>query len=332
MRRSAPIALLVLATAWAGASLAAPVAVDFINASRPTRCAEEDNIDVRLQGLGIAAFRIVATHPPYIDQVHEDSTAPDFTACDMSHDPVFHFTPRTTVLYEDATYRLVGHTFATFWRPDVVDFDVAGRREPGLHLVQLSRRNEPRDIEILVVYPADGYWRAKPLPPHTLPDTAYGSSFLFGPIDTSTRPFVAIRRIAFDPAALRFTLTFANGTQGVLSVTEASRAQTSLALSIDPPLPAGRPFAALRSMFTTVAQADVAEAAWPTQAGAGLQAFWQAAPILDFQRAQAPAARFGRTQPSHHNLSAPDLVFDTFSTTAPRASAPPRTEPVHAAN
>jgi hypothetical protein len=32
----------------------------------------------------------------------------------------------------------------------------------------------------------------------------------------------------------------------------------------------------------------------------------------------APSARFGRIKPSRHNLSAPDLVFDEFSTAASR--------------
>jgi hypothetical protein len=59
-----------------------------------------------------------------------DSTAPDFTACDMSQRPAaFPFAPRTVVLHEDADIRLVGHTFPSFWRPEVVDFEVGGRTE-----------------------------------------------------------------------------------------------------------------------------------------------------------------------------------------------------------
>ena len=91
---------------------AAAVAVDFVNASRPTRCAEEDNVYVKLLGPGVTSFRISAEHPPYIAAVSKDSTAPDFTHCDMSQDPSFPFAPRTVMLYEDAHIRLVGHTFA----------------------------------------------------------------------------------------------------------------------------------------------------------------------------------------------------------------------------
>jgi len=220
---------LACARVWAGE----PVAVSVVNASRPTRCAEEDNVHVKLLGPGVGRFVIRAQHPPYISLVQTDSTAPDFTACDMSQDPSFPFTPRTVVLHEDTDIRLVGHRFPSFWRPDVVDFTVGGRTETGLHLVQLIRRRVQGEVEVLVVYPADGYWRVKPLPPPSLPDTAYGSSFLFGPIEESSRPFVAIRRIGFDPATLTFRVDFRDGTRGMLAVASATPEQTLLALTTD---------------------------------------------------------------------------------------------------
>src|SRR6185436_8759272 len=101
------------------------------NASRPTRCAEEDNVYVKLVAPGVTSFRVSAEHPQYIAAVKRDRTAPDFTHCDMSHDPRFDFAPRTVILHEDADIRLVGHSFSSFWRPDVVDFSVGERNEPG---------------------------------------------------------------------------------------------------------------------------------------------------------------------------------------------------------
>jgi hypothetical protein len=307
MNRAALISLLFLA---GGHCVAEPVAVDFLNASYATRCAEEDNVYVKLQAAGVTSFRISAEHPPYITAIRKDSTAPDFTACDMSRDPRFQFEPRKVILYQDARIRLVGHRFATFWRPDVVDFHVGKRNERGLHLVQLIMRGPRGDIEILVVYPGDGYWRVKPLPPRALRDTAYGSSFLFGPIEEEMRPYVAIRSITFEPATMTFRLSFRNGTSGVVTVTDATPVSTRLALDLDPPVAMDGPFAALRSMFVTPAQADVAVAAWPGEEAA--------TPILEFRRMNAPSARFGRIKPSRHNLSAPDLVFDEFATAASR--------------
>ena len=333
--RSLALSMALLAAGCAAISgtssttVAASVAtsVDFVNDSRPTRCAEEDNVYVKLTGPAISTFRIRAEHPPYLADITTDLTAPDFTACDMSNDPSFAFEPRTTVLYEDASIRLVGHRFSSFWRPEVVDFKVGTRHEPGLHLVQLLRRgiapgvtaNRPRvsptgrdagnELEILVVYPADGYWRAKPLPPVFLDDTAYGSSFLIGPIAEDGRPYVAIREIEFEPATQTFRLHFRNGTRGTLTVAEATRSGIDLAITLDTPLPADQPFAALRSMFVTTRQADVAVAVWPqTQPAQSAQA-----PIMDVTRIRAPAARFGRIEPSTHNLSAPDMVFEGFS-------------------
>ena len=304
MKRTAARTLICLAGLVAHCASAA-VAVDFVNASRVTRCAEEDNIYVKLVAPGVTSFRVSAEHPPYIAAVKKDSTAPDFTHCDMSQDPRFSFTPRTVILHEDTDIRLVGHSFASFWRPDVVDFSVGEKNESGLHLVQLLKRRPQGDVEILVVYPADGYWRAKPLPPPTLPDTAYGSSFLFGPVEESTRPFVAIRSIAFEPATMTFRLAFRNETRGVLKVAAVTGASLTLAVALDSEVPPGRPFAALRSMFVTPAQADVSIAAW---------AEGKVAPILDFSRVNARSARFGRIAPSRHNLSAPDLIFDEFAT------------------
>lgn len=301
-RATLAIPLLLAACICTQAAIAA-VAVDFVNASRATRCAEEDNVYVKILGAGVSAFRIGAEHPPYIASVKIDSIAPDFSHCDMSQDPQFHFVARTVTLYDDAAIRLVGHTFPTNWRPDVVDFIVDGKTERGLHLVQLLKRGTPRDIEILVVYPADGYWRAKPLPPAALEDSAYGSSFLFGPIEESSRPFVAIREIVFDAATLTFRLAFRNGGRATLTVNDATRARLSLALTLDPPAGAEQPFAALRSMFVTPLQADTAIAAWP----GGV-----AAPILGFNRINTPVARFGRIEQSQHNLSAPDMVFEDF--------------------
>jgi hypothetical protein len=307
----------LIASAWLGlAVLVGPtggmaadrVSVDFIDASKPTRCAEEDNIYVKVEAQGVRSFSLSAEHPPYIGAVSTDSTAPDFTHCDMSGDPKHAFTPRTLTLFENSAIRLVGHTFNNFWRPDIVDVKVGTKVERGLHLLQLLRREPKADIEILVVYPADGYWRAKPLPPSQLADSAYGSSFLFGPIDEDQRPYVAIRSIEFDPLALRFTLGFRDGSRGVLWVAEASPVRTRVVMELSSPSPAARPFAALRSMFVTLDNADASLAAWRDASGDA-----RSAPILGFGKIHASSARFGRDHPSRHNLSAPDHVFGNFS-------------------
>lgn len=287
-----------------------PVAtVVFVDASRPTRCAEEDNVYVRIEGTGISRFRIVGEHPAYLSTVTTDSTAPDFTACDMSADPVFRFRPARVVLHEDATLRVVGHRFGTFWRPGAVPMTVGGRRADGLHLIQLVRRGADRDVEMLVLYPSDGYWRLKPAPPAHLPDTAYGSSFLIGPVQERGRPIVALRRIALDPATLTFALTFGDGSRGSLRIDEWSPRRIALDVRLEPRGSRPTAFAALRSMYVSDDNADVARVIRDVGGNTRLE------PVIGFGRFEATGARFGRTVPSRHNLSAPDVVFEGFERT-----------------
>jgi hypothetical protein len=310
--RRAPLRLwraLLTATMLAISSVSLSAGADFINASQFTRCAEEDNVYVKVQAAGIHRFSIVAEHPHYVRAITTDSTAPDFTHCDMSGDPRFRFTPLTTVLYEDHSIRLVGHRFDTFWRGEQVDFWVGDRNVPGLHLVQLLRKGE-RDIEILVVYPADGYWRAKPLPPAQLPDSAYGSSFLIGPIEEDGRPLVRFRSLRFNPQGLRFDLQFADASRGRLSVVSDTREKTELSVELERASTAHSPFAALRSMFVTIDNSDASIAQWNDASGRQ-----QRLPIMEFDRFRAVSGRFGRVEASRHNLSAPDHVFEQFSTT-----------------
>ena len=51
-------ALLLGVIALLAHGAAAAVSVDFVNASRTTRCAEEDNVYVKMVGSGIASFRL----------------------------------------------------------------------------------------------------------------------------------------------------------------------------------------------------------------------------------------------------------------------------------
>jgi len=275
------------------------------NASRRTKCAEEDNVYVRLSGVGIARFAIEALPPPYLATLQKDKTAPDFANCDMSQDVTYPFKRRDLVLYEDRDYRLVGHTYDRFWRPERVPVRVGKKVVSGLHLLQLFRKTEGRWIEVLVVYPSDGYWRAKPLPPPQFADTAYGSSFLIGPIEEDDRPFVPIKSIEFVRRTLEFHLAFKTG-EAVLRLAEASRARTRLEVSLSPA--AGKtPFAALRSMFVSPLQADTAEAVVASTGMAPVTI-----PLPNFALAETGDITFARSVPSEHNTSAPDMRFADF--------------------
>ena len=295
---------LVTATSLAAAD---EIATEAVNHTTPTLCAESDNVDIRLSSSSVRRFRITAVHPPYIGALAVDRTEPDFTGCDMSSDPVFAAPPRRVTIWESADWWLVGHSFATFWRPNVVSVRVDQRVETGLHLLQLWHWHHERSEEVLVLYPADGYWRARPLAPSHLRATAYGSSFLIGPVEVQRRPIVDIRSVSFDPATRRFTLEFTRGGSATLAVEQLGEDRIVLDVTLSTP-PDG-PFAALRSMFVTESNADVARLEW--RAPGAIR--WQSAPASAFERASLVALRAGRDVPSRHNTSAPDLIFDRFA-------------------
>ena len=164
-----------------------------------------------------------------------------------------------------------------------------------------------------MVYPADGYWRARRLPPQNLRWSAYGSSFLIGPVETAGRPFVDIKDVTFDPARRTFTLNFVRGGSATLRLDKLDQERVVLDVALGAPVAADRPFAALRSMYVTEGNADVAQVGWR---GKGNPA-WTQMPVMDFKNANAAELWAGRTVPSRHNTSAPDMVFRDF-TASPR--------------
>jgi len=246
------VALLLLLGAHGAAQAADALAVDVVNASEPTLCAEKDNVYLKLQSGAARRFKIEAVHPAYIGSIVVDRFAPDFTHCDMSSDPVFKFEKRRKTIYETEEWQLVGLTFESFWRPNQVPVRVGDRVESGFHLLQLWTRHQERAEEVLVLYPADGYWRARPLPPQNLRWSAYGSSFLIGPVETDGRPFVDIRDIAFDPATRSFTLNFVRGGSATLRLDKLDQERAIWSAWRRPPRFVKRSCAMLKSSRQTI--------------------------------------------------------------------------------
>ena len=304
------IVALAVALATPADSASDDLAVDVVNASTPTLCAETDNVYLKLLSPDVRRFAIEAAHPAYAGTIAVEHAAADFRSCDLSGDPVHRFVPRRVTIYESEEWQLVGHTYESFWRPNQVPVRVGERVENGLHLIQLWHRFQQRAEEVLVLYPADGYWRARPLPPAHLRWTAYGSSFLVGPIGTGLRPFVDIRDVTFDPASRTFRLALARGGAVALKLATLDQDRIVLEVDLEGRVTAGQPFAALRSMYVTETNADVARLAWRGRADKG----WQEAPIMGFERASVAELWAGRMIPSRHNLSAPDMVFREFRT------------------
>jgi hypothetical protein len=226
----------------------------------------------------------------------------------MSNDPVYHFQKRRLTIYETENWWLVGLTFPSFWRPNQVPVRVGERVETGFHLLQLWTWRDGRADEVLVLYPADGYWRARPLPPQNLRWSAYGSSFLVGPIETAGRPLVDIEDIAFEPETHTFALSFVRGGSATVRLDKLDQDRLVLDVNFSEAIGAEGPFAALRSMFVTEGNADVAHVGWREKGSAA----WNKSPVMEFSRASAAELWAGRLVPSRHNTSAPDMAFRDF--------------------
>ena len=300
----------VVAAAERGEARAEPATVRVHDVSQPTRCAEDDNVSIALSGGEVGAFSLVAEHPRYLTAGMPDQTAPDFTDCDMSGDPKFRYEKFSGVLWDDGRVKVVGYRFESDWRPTQVPVTVGDRTVVGLHLIQMFEYVDGRPIEFLVTYPSDGYWRAKPLPPTDRADTAYGTSFLVGPIEQQGRPIVAIVGLTIDPVARRYDLLFANGSRARLSVVAIDRTRAELRVEFDQPVRDGQPFAGLRSMYVTADNADAARIGWLPAPGTA----WRDRPLTPgvAWEAEAVAARLWRSLPSRHNTSAPEIALRGF--------------------
>ncbi len=304
---SAAIALVMLGMSFACA--AERLVVEVINQSEPTLCAEKDNVSIALVSKAVQSFRIEATHPAYLPTLKADSMAPDFASCDMAADPAFKPTapPRRQTIYEELDTWLVAWTFPSFWRPVTATVRVGDRIERNIHMLQLWVRRPNGGEEVLVLYPQDGYWRLRPLAPQGLAPTAFGSSFLVGPVEEQGRPVVNIKEITFDPDKKAFTLHFERGGSAVVTYSLDPH-RNALEVVFDKPVTAA-PFAVLRSMYITDLNNDVARIAVDGPDSKSRREV----NIMAFGKAFAARVWTGRLSPSQHNTSSPDMMFGGFS-------------------
>jgi hypothetical protein len=284
------------------------LAVEVTNTSEPVLCAEKDNVSINFSSPRVRSFRVEATHPAYIGTMRQDRRAPDWTACeDISAETSDHPHPTMTTLYEDTEIRVTGLSYTHFWRPSDITVQVGDRIERGIHMMQILKRHQDRLEEVLAFYPGDGYWRIRPLPPAHLERSAYGSSFLVGPVEMDARPVVNLEGVAFDPKTMTFTLAFETGGSATVALEELTEERLGLEVTFDRVI-ADRPFATLRSMYVTESSADVARIAAREENARS----WREEPIMNFTRARATDVWMGRLVPSRHNTSAPDMTFSRF--------------------
>src|SRR5689334_21406209 len=161
------------------------LAVDVKNESEPVLCAEKDNVAVSFANKDVRSFRIEAAHPVYLSSGMRNNFEADWTACDMASDPNYKppGAPKKVILYEDSSIWVIGYTLPTFRRPATAKVRIGDRVDDSIHMLQVWIHGADDAEEVLVLYPQDGYWRPRPMTPVNMRSTAYGSSFLVGPIE-----------------------------------------------------------------------------------------------------------------------------------------------------
>jgi hypothetical protein len=302
-----------------------PLAVEVTNASTSEACAEKDNVIVNFASANVRRFRIEAAHPAYIGSVGADRREANWTDCDIPHGADLPApTERRVTFYESPFMWVTGYEVSDYRLHRDVPVRIGERVEHNLTMLQLWVFVRGKAEQVLVLYPTSGFWRIHPLPPPGLAWTSYGSSFLVGPIETTQTPVVEFKEISFDPESRTFRLAFADGGGGTIKVSEIDDDRIVLDVGFDQSI-AGKPFAALSSMYVTEFNADVARVALQRPE----EKTWLEAPIMAFKTATATKAWMGRALPSRHNISAPDMVFSGFAeeTVIDRSDTPaPRTE------
>lgn len=286
------------------------LAVDVENESEPVLCAEKDNVAVAFSNPAVRSFRIEAAHPVYLSSAMRANIEPDWTACDMSSDPVFKSPepPKKITLVGEPDLWLVGYTYPSFWRPATATVRIGDKAYNNIHMLQVWVLKNGRADEVLVLYPQDGYWRPRPMTPSNMDVTAYGSSFLIGPIEKEGRPLVKIKEAVFDPNKLQFTLSFERGGTATVKIANVDTNRIALDVAFDHGI-SGSPFAMLRSMYVTEFNNDTARIAVREQGAKS----WREDNVMKFDHARATDIWIGRLTPSQHNTTSPDVVFNSFS-------------------
>jgi hypothetical protein len=300
----------VLIATSASATSLGMLGVTVENRSEPVLCAEKDNVSLTFASPQVKQFRIEAAHPVYAPILREETSDPDWTACDFTGEAVNVNPPRRTTIYEDIEMWVVAHRNDTFWRPEKAKVRIGDKVYEGLHMLQVWMISHMGGEEVLVLYPQDGYWRIRPRALPGRQPTTFGSSVLIGPVgEDKGRLVVDIDEVAFDQQARSFTLTYRGGGSATVRIAKTDSERHRLDVTFGKTIE-GKPFAAMRSMYVTRLNNDVADVAVLAKGATG----WLEDTIMGFKGARdATDIWAGRTTLSRHNTSSPDHVFGAFS-------------------
>lgn len=281
------------------------------NQSTAPSCAGPENLVLTFVSEAVRRLHVEARHPAFTTALASDADVPSYLGCPT--DPAAPMPPVAQgadgqVLLETAELRVSGHGAPDFWRPATVPVRVGDKRFEGFGRVALAVKRDGAVVPVLELFPGDGSWRLRPLPPPHLGHTAFGAAVLIGPVAQERQVLVKLASVAIAPDGRGFTLRFADG--GSAQVTLAGADRQRLALDATFAQPVTAPFAALRAHYVMQGEADITRLAWRTGTSAPLGE----APVMSFTDTPDVTLLWaGRLTPTRPAPTAPDLVFSGFA-------------------
>lgn len=307
----APLApvLARLATQSAGAATAS-LGVLVRNQSTAPSCEGPENLVLTFVSEAVRRLRIEARHPAFTTALATDADVPSYLGCPTGPAAAAPVASEGTgqVLMDTAELRVSGHGAPGFWRPATVPVKVGDKAFNGLGRLEVAVKRNGAVVPVLALYPADGSWRLRPLPPPHLARTAFGAAVLIGPVAQEQQVLVKLASVAIAPTGRAFTLSFAGG--GSAEVTLAGVDDQRLTLHAALAQPVATPFAALKAHYVMQGEAEITRLAWRSSAAA---AFGEA-PVMSFTDTPDVTLLWaGRAAPTRPAPTAPDIVFSGFA-------------------
>lgn len=280
------------------------------NQSTAPSCEGPENLVLTFVSETVRRLRIEARHPAFTTALATDADVPSYLGCPTDPAAAMPVAPEGAgqVLVETAELRVSGHGAPGFWRAAAVPVKVGDKRFDGLGRLDVALKRNGAVVTVLQLYPADGSWRLRPLPPPHLARTAFGAAVLIGPVAQERQVLVKPASIAIAATGRTFTLTFEAG--GSAEVTLAGVDDQRLSLDTTFAQPVTAPFAALRAHYVMQGEADITRIAWRSSGSAALGE----APVMSFTDTPDVTLLWaGRLTPTRPAPTAPDLVFSGFA-------------------
>lgn len=291
-----PWTILALGLACAAS---APAQWTIANASSPTMCAEEDNVQLGVSGPA-DSFVLEAVHPSYA--VGTDSCAAVFDNCTPG-DPGYPFQAATQKLYDDGVTVVEGVRQALWWQPQGMNASADnGTPMTDAHYIRIYQKIKEGDYRQWFVLYSDGNMRLIPLPkPPLLDDVCFGSSVIVGPAAPADRPIAEIASVNYSSASRSIEVTYESGGSAVIRLEHLDSVVARVGVAVNYPTDT-LPFATFRSMYVADGNSDVDHVAWVDDS---LVAHDDA--VLSFPGGAGTSWDFYRNTRSTHNTSAPDI-------------------------